>query len=80
MSQLQVPVGPKDPQPEKPLLDSDITSVDLIARDMHEVNLRIRTALQSDVVLISQMGNYIIGAGGKRLRPQLVLLLSLIHI
>lgn len=77
MSQLQAPVGPKNPQPEKALLDTNIASGDLIAQDMHEVNLRIRTALQSDVVLINQMGNYIIGAGGKRLRPQLVLLSSL---
>lgn len=41
--------------------------------EMQLVNQRIETALRSDVVLINQMGSYIIGAGGKRLRPKLVL-------
>jgi octaprenyl-diphosphate synthase len=41
--------------------------------EMQLVNRRIATALQSDVALINQMGTYIIGAGGKRLRPKLVL-------
>jgi len=36
----------------------------------------IRTRLSSEVVLINQLGNYIIASGGKRLRPQLVLLAS----
>lgn len=45
----------------------------LTDREMQLVNQRIATALQSDVVLINQMGSYIIGAGGKRLRPKLVL-------
>jgi len=45
----------------------------LTAGEMQLVNQRISTALQSDVALISQMGGYIIGAGGKRLRPKLVL-------
>ena len=30
--------------------------------------------LSSDVVLINQMGHYIVGNGGKRLRPMLLLL------
>ena len=34
----------------------------------------IRQRLASDVVLINQLSGYIIGSGGKRLRPQLVLL------
>lgn len=45
----------------------------LTAIAMQQVNERIERALHSDVVLISQMGAYIIGAGGKRLRPKLVL-------
>ena len=45
----------------------------LTSGEMQLVNQRITTALQSDVALISQMGSYIIGAGGKRLRPKLVL-------
>ncbi len=46
---------------------------------MQLVNQRIQRALHSDVVLINQMGSYIIGAGGKRLRPRLVLLSALAH-
>lgn len=46
----------------------------LIAEDMHAVDRVIRARLYSDVVLIRQVAEYIIGAGGKRLRPALVLL------
>lgn len=42
--------------------------------DLEQVNREIRARLQSDVVLISQLGGYIIDSGGKRLRPVLVLL------
>jgi len=41
---------------------------------MNAVNDRIRERLQSSVVLINQLGHYIITSGGKRLRPLLVLL------
>ena len=34
----------------------------------------LRSALSSDVVLIRQVAEYIIGGGGKRLRPALLLL------
>lgn len=51
----------------------------LTALPMRAVNQRIERALQSDVSLISQMGAYIIGAGGKRLRPRLVLISALAH-
>lgn len=46
----------------------------LIADDMAKVDLVIRDRLQSDVVLIRQVADYIIGSGGKRLRPALVIL------
>jgi octaprenyl-diphosphate synthase len=46
----------------------------LIADDMQTVDRVIRTHLHSDVVLIRQVAEYIIGAGGKRLRPALTLL------
>lgn len=46
----------------------------LVAPDMALVDDLIREKLASDVVLINQMSSYIIGNGGKRLRPQLVLL------
>jgi hypothetical protein len=44
-----------------------------IAADMQAVDAVIRARLHSDVVLIRQVAEYIIGAGGKRLRPALVL-------
>ena len=47
-----------------------------ISADMLAVNQVIRARLHSDVVLINQVAEYIIGAGGKRLRPALVLLVS----
>jgi octaprenyl-diphosphate synthase len=46
----------------------------LIAGDMAEVDALIRRRLDSDVVLIRQVAEYIIGSGGKRLRPALLLL------
>ena len=46
----------------------------LIEADMQAVNTVIRTRLHSDVVLVRQVAEYIISAGGKRLRPALVLL------
>ena len=46
----------------------------LIADDMKQVDLVIRDRLSSDVVLIRQVADYIMGGGGKRLRPALVIL------
>jgi len=46
----------------------------VIADDMQAVNTVIRTRLASEVVLINQIAQYIIDAGGKRLRPALVVL------
>ncbi|KAF0190769.1 MAG: octaprenyl-diphosphate synthase [Gammaproteobacteria bacterium] len=48
----------------------------LIAADMDAVDVLIHQRLRSDVILINQLGNYIVNSGGKRLRPQLVLLAS----
>jgi octaprenyl-diphosphate synthase len=47
-----------------------------IAADMDAVNLVIREQLFSDVPLIQQISQYIISAGGKRIRPALVLLFA----
>lgn len=47
-----------------------------IADDMSAVDAVIRDRLDSEVVLIRTIGDYIIGAGGKRLRPALVLLMA----
>jgi octaprenyl-diphosphate synthase len=46
----------------------------LLAEDMKAVDAVIRRRLRSDVALINQVAEYIIGAGGKRMRPALVLL------
>lgn len=42
--------------------------------DLNRVNVVINQAVQSDVALISQIGQYIISAGGKRLRPVITIL------
>jgi octaprenyl-diphosphate synthase len=46
----------------------------LLAADMDAVDQVIRTRLHSDVALVSQVGEYIVNSGGKRLRPALVVL------
>jgi octaprenyl-diphosphate synthase len=48
--------------------------LDPIADDMLRVDDTIRARLSSEVALINDIGGYIIAAGGKRLRPALVLL------
>jgi octaprenyl-diphosphate synthase len=45
-----------------------------VEADMRAVDAVIRARLDSDVPLISQVAEYIIGGGGKRLRPMLLLL------
>ena len=45
-----------------------------IGADMAAVDRVLRASLASDVVLIRQVAEYIIGGGGKRLRPALLLL------
>jgi octaprenyl-diphosphate synthase len=49
---------------------------ELIAADMGEVNQVIRNKLHSEVALVNQIAEYIISAGGKRIRPVLVLLVA----
>lgn len=47
-----------------------------IAQDMNRVDAVIRERLDSEVVLIRTIGDYIVGAGGKRMRPALVLMIA----
>jgi octaprenyl-diphosphate synthase len=47
---------------------------DLTAEAMQAVDQLIHERLRSDVLLINQLGQYIVNSGGKRLRPLLVLL------
>ena len=54
-----------------------IDDVFLLARDdMQAVDELISTSLASDVALVSQVSEYIVLSGGKRLRPLIVLLAS----
>ncbi|QTF10011.1 octaprenyl diphosphate synthase [Brenneria izadpanahii] len=46
----------------------------LTAQDMAAVNKVIIEQLNSDVVLINQLGHYIISGGGKRIRPMIAVL------
>ena len=50
--------------------------LETIATDMEAVNQVIRTRLHSEVPLVRQIAEYIINAGGKRIRPVLVLLMA----
>lgn len=53
----------------------DFDAIRALARDdLEAVNREILLRLRSDVALINQLGGYIIGSGGKRLRPLVVLL------
>lgn len=55
---------------------STTAALALIADDMREVDEVIAARLQSSVVLVGDVARYIILAGGKRLRPALLLLMS----
>src|SRR5438105_15115876 len=46
----------------------------VIGADMAEVDRVLRGSLASDVMLIRQIAEYLVGSGGKRLRPSLLLL------
>jgi octaprenyl-diphosphate synthase len=60
-----------------PQAQQSITSI--ISADMDAVDLVIRTKLQSDVPLVKQVGEYLISAGGKRIRPALAILFANAH-
>ncbi len=55
---------------------STAAALALIADDMQAMDAIIACRLESDVPLVAQVSQYIIAAGGKRLRPALVLLMS----
>lgn len=54
---------------------STAAALALIAGEMSAMDAVITRRLQSDVPLVAQVSHYIIAAGGKRLRPALVLLM-----
>ena len=48
----------------------------LVEKDFEATNQVIVDQLESDVALVNQLGHYIVAAGGKRLRPLLVLMVT----
>jgi octaprenyl-diphosphate synthase len=68
-------VSPKRTVVNAPLTQAPLP-VDPMAAEMQAVDEVIRRRLTSEVALVDQIANYIIGAGGKRIRPRLVLLFS----
>jgi octaprenyl-diphosphate synthase len=54
---------------------STAAALSLIADDMLEMDAVIEHRLQSEVPLVGQVSKYIVAAGGKRLRPALLLLM-----
>lgn len=54
---------------------STAAALALIADDMRDMDAVIESRLKSDVPLVSQISKYIVAAGGKRLRPALLLLM-----
>lgn len=59
-----------------PTASSAADAFSLIASDMQAVDGVIALRLSSDVPLVGQISQYIISAGGKRLRPALLLLMA----
>jgi octaprenyl-diphosphate synthase len=65
--------------PHIPALTSNTSAsaaLDLLQDDMKQVDQVIADRLTSDVPLVREVAQYIISAGGKRLRPALLLLIS----
>ena len=64
--------------PQKSTTNGDFESVQaLLKAEMSAVDKLILQRLSSEVVLINQLGTYIVNSGGKRLRPMIVLLSAL---
>jgi octaprenyl-diphosphate synthase len=51
-----------------------LSTLALVAEDLARVDALIRRRLDSDVALVRQVAEYLVAAGGKRLRPALLLL------
>lgn len=69
------PLHPKN-NPLSANSSSTAAALALIAPDMQEVDLVIGKRLDSAVPLVGEVARYIISAGGKRLRPALLLLVA----
>src|SRR5919109_1382666 len=51
-----------------------LSTLSVVAEDLARVDALIRRRLDSDVALVRQVAHYLVAAGGKRLRPALLLL------
>ncbi len=60
-------------QPEFPRFDLEAVRA-LLGDDWPAINREIAARLQSDVALVNSVAHYIVGGGGKRLRPLITLL------
>lgn len=56
--------------------DDHAATLEALGHEMQEVDRVIARRLQSDVALINQISGYIIHAGGKRMRPKLLLMFA----
>ena len=72
MSTLYALPHQKEPAPRKSIELDQIAAP--VSEDLVSVDRHIDEQLASDVVLIRQMGAYLVAAGGKRLRPITLLL------
>jgi octaprenyl-diphosphate synthase len=74
MSAVTVPAALAN-QADQTLPALDLPAIQaLTLADMRAVDALIRRRLQSDVALVNQVAEHIVGGGGKRLRPMLLLL------
>ena len=74
---FRLPILTTLPSPAEAVAKSAPTpEVDPMAADMEQVDIVIRARLASRVALINQISTYIVSAGGKRIRPRLVLLFA----
>ena len=73
---LSIICGTACPFPVTHPPDPALAPADPLAADMQQVDRVIAERLSSEVALIDQIAHYIVSAGGKRIRPRLVLLFS----
>ncbi len=74
ISQGRITAYARLPKPLKAMLENLPYFQKNLPGDLAQVDAVINQAVQSEVVLISQIGQYIISAGGKRLRPIITIL------
>ena len=73
-TQLNIMASHSQPSAPLPALIDFNSIKKLTTAEAKAVDQLIINELSSDVILINQMGSYIVGSGGKRLRPMLLLL------